>query len=904
MSGNDGMRGYLIQTIISLLEGLMDNNNWSTMTIEPLTESQKVDVVWVYPNGNKKIAQIKSSINDFTFGTVEKWAKELEKSQDSVYQLILVGTSEVDVRRISDNKMSKVDLIFKPLDIELLTNVASQKLNEYLTDKGLDTRPKIAKFIVESLTTKLEKYSTKGTPVSRENFDEIITDWYQEIVKQEVSNPRKKYVHLSATTSKDEIDKADKILKLINWVKCPGKKFECVNESKHQDEDDDLTEHHFDFIFKNQSKLVDNTNDISLITVVKTENYQSGNKFKRELNSLILDLSQSTECAIDSGHLTFNKEDNQTNIANILFWLNSDTNKEFTNEIPHIYDKIEYKHLINNVVFFVVDESRLNFIKNAISTAKFLKPECPVKFLYPLTEHNSQLNKISSRDFHFPYQFFNATILPIIMENKNESSVFIFCYDNYNKLELKRIVWLTFMITAGFANEYKIFFPDFDEKNDKDEAEEIINTFKDEIFKSRVEVQKYQDFPDEILNEKGSFLTRTKHDGYEHNTDKPLSLGAELIDTLIYGDKLQSVLNSSTLSVSDLKLLLAQRGILAKTSDKIELLPFIANLLFSPREIDLLKKLMVDKEKRFKDVPISPVEWKSTERLKPVYNTVKPDFTEIEKKYNFISPLSVSFKSDNEFEIEFKTKKENRLEGLYEGTSFPGGKVSCKLNDRYLDIDYSYQDTEPAKACREIIKEIQSAFKAHYVIESEAKAIMFSDFDETNSLRVDFLMSFEIFPNSTLFQECNTVNIKLRPDNDKKLPADLEKMRGKVKQLNIDGNNLKDLDFVYKQEYKECILLERVKIKYKFKLLNLENQYCIVDYGFSNALSSKINDGKFQTSFQFLMSEELKKVTNFQSVERTLKQEVKKLVMEKYNLYKHIFEKKESKEDALNEMID
>ncbi len=721
---------------------------------------------------------------------------------------------------------------------------------------------------------------------------------------QASSNPRIKYVRLPRNTTKAEIDKVKKILELINWTKCPSKKIECVNEKKHQTEDD-TKEHHFDFVCKQQSKLVDNTDNASVISIVKTDNYQTGNKFKRELYSYLLDLSQSTECAIDSDFIAKSAKNRRTEIASILVWLSEGDNKEFIYEIPHIYDKFEYKHLIDEPIFFIIDESRLNFIKNSINTVKYYNSDKTIKFLYPLTAHNSQLNKIESRGFQFPYQLLNSTILPIIVEEKKKSFVYIFCYDKYESKELKRLIWLTFMITAGFASEYKILFPDYDENKDENEANEIINSVNDEIFRSRINIEKYQDFPDEVLLENPNInLTKVQHKTYEHDTDKPFSLGAELIDTLIYGDKLQSVLNSSSLSASDLKLFLAQRGIILKTNDKKEILPFISTLLFSPREIDTLKKLMVDKEKKVKDVQQNPVEWKSTENLKNTYNIAKPNFTDIEEKYNFVKPLKVNFISENEFDFDFKIKQENRLEGVYEGTSFPSGKVNCKLDNNFLDTNYSYQSSEPAKACREIIKECQLALKDNKAIEQEAKVIMFSDFDDNNASRVEFLMSFENYSNSLHFKDCNTVNIKLRPDNDTELPDDLEKMRGKVKQLNIDGNNLNDLDYVYKTEYKNSILLERIKIRYKFDFRNLENQHCVVEYGFSNALISKINDGKFQTSLQIVLSDKIKTTTNYNSIERELKKEVKKLVLEKYEIYKQFLDNDVDKNDILNNLID
>lgn len=50
MGGNAGIRGYLIQTIICVLDTLEADNLWTSVTLEPLDESEKVDIRWKYAN--------------------------------------------------------------------------------------------------------------------------------------------------------------------------------------------------------------------------------------------------------------------------------------------------------------------------------------------------------------------------------------------------------------------------------------------------------------------------------------------------------------------------------------------------------------------------------------------------------------------------------------------------------------------------------------------------------------------------------------------------------------------------------------------------------------------------------------------------------------------------------------
>ena len=45
MGGKEGNRGYLVQTIVALLESL-DDDSWNTVTIEPGHDSEFIDVLW------------------------------------------------------------------------------------------------------------------------------------------------------------------------------------------------------------------------------------------------------------------------------------------------------------------------------------------------------------------------------------------------------------------------------------------------------------------------------------------------------------------------------------------------------------------------------------------------------------------------------------------------------------------------------------------------------------------------------------------------------------------------------------------------------------------------------------------------------------------------------------------
>ena len=101
MSGQAGGRGYLIQSLICVLDIVRDDHNWAEVTIEPKTESEKVDILWTLDGSQKRAIQIKSSEYQIGKSAVESWARELKESMTATeYELILVGPCSESVVRM------------------------------------------------------------------------------------------------------------------------------------------------------------------------------------------------------------------------------------------------------------------------------------------------------------------------------------------------------------------------------------------------------------------------------------------------------------------------------------------------------------------------------------------------------------------------------------------------------------------------------------------------------------------------------------------------------------------------------------------------------------------------------------------------------------------------------------
>ncbi|HVC94726.1 MAG TPA: hypothetical protein VND64_13585 [Pirellulales bacterium] len=186
MSGQAGARGYLLQAMICVLDSLTDDSDWTNVTIEPNDESDKVDIIWTFPNSRKAV-QVKHSTNRIGLPDATRWAEELEHSVEAgAYELRLLGP-------IADNLRPKDGMIGRvtvpppeAVNIPALRRHAAHNLDLYLTaaTPSQRLRPIVREIIVDALSNRLGSLSTEGTTFSRADFDKMLRKWVNEILLQ------------------------------------------------------------------------------------------------------------------------------------------------------------------------------------------------------------------------------------------------------------------------------------------------------------------------------------------------------------------------------------------------------------------------------------------------------------------------------------------------------------------------------------------------------------------------------------------------------------------------------------------------------------------------------------------------------------------------------------------------
>lgn len=173
MGGPEAIRGYLIQTIISLIESLEKDEEWTRLELEPKNESEKVDICFHYPN-KKRVIQVKSSENQINLNKIKKWCEDLKNSTKAdEYELKLVGTSftkgalnQIKSGHYIDVKLPEPETI----SLDRLIEISSHRLSKYILNTGNLITPILSEKIIINLITELLLKSTTGECIPREDF--------------------------------------------------------------------------------------------------------------------------------------------------------------------------------------------------------------------------------------------------------------------------------------------------------------------------------------------------------------------------------------------------------------------------------------------------------------------------------------------------------------------------------------------------------------------------------------------------------------------------------------------------------------------------------------------------------------------------------------------------------------
>lgn len=887
MSGNAGIRGYIVQTIISVLDALSDDATWSSVTLEPTDESEKVDIRWRYPDGTMKAVQVKSSQNTISKRAVTKWCRELKSSATSATTFEFVGIGIPEAKLTGTTEIQGVNIKpFKNLDMPGLIDQASTKIDKYYERNG---KPKISasvrEILVKNLTLDLGIASIFGKEISRAEFDKELMSWIASIEKQIETNP---FIVLAAPTVQDNRPLSQRIIKkvleLIGWKNFnENESIEVYNEHTEK-----LEKFEIDFSGEQTDKLKEETTDLIQIKSIYDLTYP--NSTKSEIKSY-LNTAEKFHHNIKSKNLGRSSGKAQ-DFNSILFWLSSDnkeTNREFVNQV-----KPNYKDSLfdSELTYFFVDNSKINFLVSAIITAHNYRPDVINKFLYPITEANYKPGDIGQRGTSLPTQYINSSVLPIIKENKQKISILLFCNEPFSVEAMEKLLWLIIKLTSGFSNEYLLYFQTYDQTTDSNKALETIRKFTNAELDLDIKVDGYKRIDASVLEsiniQRVQPLMNEEFEGNSKDITNLKQLTNAFTTILPYGDILKPFLKTDAISANDIKIFLAKKGIYIKGADKNRLIEIMSSLLLSPGELEDFKAL-IDIKVRPLNTAQKFLKIDQDDSLDNVFKKVKPNFDNVTDALTtkLIDPVVFVKNPENpqEFLFSSKTEREDPTSQISVNKSWGKIEVAYRKDGQNLVINtVSAISKDDRTIANRIANQVQEEFRRVNFVKDDVIDVMFKNF-KSNTDRVNFLLSFTNVTSSSILKEPDIKQIKYSFDENQEIPDGLKDKKDKELIMILNGKNLKGLSEIANDEFKKILLLEEIDVSYKFESLNVSGVYNVT-YNFSSALKNKPEyDGVFKSAPSLMRSSSVKKLQNIDTLSRNLSKEIERLKMEKFKQF-------------------
>lgn len=204
MGGQEGSRGYLYQSVISIIDAC-DNLEWEYISVEETTPEDKVDIAFFDENEKMLSAvQVKSSINQFTIGEMQNWIQAMidDVSCES-YCLYLIGgcgnKANRFIKSVSKYNDGNIDEEVKESIADFITTLENHKIHIEIFSYNQEHLLKIAEstlnrfvgsmgYIIDSSTLEQLTYAlitmsmlwgTSGQRISKNDYIQRIKNWIE-----------------------------------------------------------------------------------------------------------------------------------------------------------------------------------------------------------------------------------------------------------------------------------------------------------------------------------------------------------------------------------------------------------------------------------------------------------------------------------------------------------------------------------------------------------------------------------------------------------------------------------------------------------------------------------------------------------------------------------------------------
>lgn len=322
---------------------------------------------------------------------------------------------------------------------------------------------------------------------------------------------------------------------------------------------------------------------------------------------------------------------------------------------------------------------------------------------------------------------------------------------------------------------------------------------------------------------------------------------------LPYGELLRTLIVKPELSEGDLKKVIKSKGIFLSNYSKDDIVPELMCSLLSPNEYRTILDLKKNKEEKEKYRTAS-IPWQGDSNLlKSIPRDINLSKI-LNDMFTYKSGMEIvglpSFKKvdgrNNKIELNFEIEEFSEIKTIHDKeTLFNGGIVYELKNDGHLHLSVTktFSSKGTQKLVDHINKELESHFKKTGSVKNEDsfERILFNQF-----LNSDRFLFFMKFLDSIDFLEFDKVeNISVSPDPKEQLPEGAKEFLKDIENLNLRGKVLKEHVLLSKHEYRDCVLLHSMVVRYKFTHIQGDG-YCSVEFAFPDFKIDSTENIEFQ----------------------------------------------------------
>ena len=361
-------------------------------------------------------------------------------------------------------------------------------------------------------------------------------------------------------------------------------------------------------------------------------------------------------------------------------------------------------------------------------------------------------------------------------------------------------------------------------------------------------------------------------------------------DTLLpVGERLKPLLSKSCISESDMKNILAERGVYIGDSDKKSSIPILTLSILSPREFEKLQELQKTKEDSLKTKIIKAKSQsdKNLNNLIPQDLVKRDDLIDEYDCFDFDTDLSFNMDDQNKLVLDYTIIREDVTKDWANNKSRYTGRVEIEKSATQGMICFrnEYTSSETEVINKKIIKMVTNHLQILGEISNKESPFEITSDKFNNVQRFAFMLQLANDSPSGFLSFEAVKNIEIGPDRKVNMPDNTKWMGGSVKNIIINsekGKTLENIEYISDKQYHEFLILRKMQAQYKFSFGVLEGQ-CIVEYGFPHYFRSHVRNHSFEVSVPKIYFSKDSKSENSRNASRFILKEFQDMIQQKYD---------------------